>query len=309
MAEARVIAGSAAWPAEGPRPVITIGNFDGVHRGHLALLERTLELSGQLGATPTAFTFHPAPRDVLRPDNPIRRIQTLDDRLHHLGAEGMEHIVLEPFSREYAAHDAEWFAREVLGHRLRAAAVVVGWDFRFGRGRGGSVDTLRAVLDVPIEQVDARMDGEEPISSSRIRRCIAAGDLVEAARLLGRPHTLVGTVVHGDGRGADLGFPTANIQVQTDLCPPSGVYAVRCRVAGQSVPGVANLGVRPTFEGQTAPEVRLEVHLLDFDADLYGEGVRIALIDRLREERRFENVDALVRQIRQDVEHARAALA
>jgi len=309
LTQARIIEGSAAWPADAPRPVITIGNFDGVHRGHRTLLDRTRALAASLGATPTAFTFHPAPRDVLRPGNPVLRIQTLDDRLHHLALHGMEHIVVEPFSKAYAQHDAVWFARTVLQERLRAAAVVVGWDFRFGRGRGGSVETLRQALDVPVEQVTALMDGDEAVSSSRIRRLIAQGDVSQATHLLDRPHEVIGTVVHGDARGRDLGFPTANVDVDTALVPASGVYAVRVRVSEtRALPGVVNIGTRPTFTQGQEPEVRVEVHLLDFDGDLYGQRVRVAFIDRLRAEQRFDSKQALVEQIGRDVSRARAAL-
>lgn len=307
MPDAAPIAGSTSWPPDGPRPVVTIGNFDGVHLGHRTLLDRTQELARALGALPTAFTFHPAPRDVLRPGNPVARIQSLDDRVRDLHAHGMQRVVVEPFDLDYAAHDAEWFARVVLAQRLRAAAVVVGWDFRFGRGRGGSVDTLRHHLDVPVEQVQARSDGSEPVSSSRIRRCIAAGDVREAARLLGRAHSLVGRVVTGDARGRQLGFRTANVQVEAGLLPALGVYAVWLHSEGMRWRGVANLGTRPTFEaGDVAP--RLEVHVLDFDGDLYGDEARVTFVQRLRPEIAFPSKEALIRQISQDVEGARAAL-
>lgn len=329
MPDARVIAGSPSWATDLPRPVVTIGNFDGVHLGHRALLERTVVLADELGATPTAFTFHPAPRDVLRPGNPVQRLQTIDDRVRWLGEHGMAHVVVEPFSREYAAHDAEWFARVVLAERLRAAAVVVGWDFRFGRGRGGSVDTLRRVLDVPVEQVSARtlLGDDAPVSSSRIRQAVERGDIAEANRLLDRPHEVTGRVVHGDARGRGLGVRTANVDPSkvggvTTLLPPLGVYAVRMELDGAWHPGVANLGVRPTFNPSAAeasgdapgsgpdapPDVRLEVHLLAFEGDLYDTTVRVAFIERLRDERRFETSDALVAQIRQDVARAREVL-
>ena len=308
MGKATIIDGSDAWDADDRRPVVTIGNFDGVHRGHRALLDRTLALAASLDAVPTAFTFHPAPRDVLRPGNPIPRIQTLEERLRLLGDHGMERIVVEPFTLDYAAHDAEWFARVVLGERLRAAAVVVGWDFRFGKGRGGSIDTLRDALDIPVEQVQALVDGEEPVSSSRIRRLIGEGEVGAATALLDRPHELLGVVVHGDARGRLLGFPTANIESRTELVPASGVYAVQMLIPGEAhaLPGVANIGTRPTFDGPD--DTRVEVHLLDYAGDLYNQRVRVRFIGRLRAEQRFPSREALVAQIGQDVARARAVL-
>ncbi|MFK7928998.1 MAG: bifunctional riboflavin kinase/FAD synthetase [Myxococcota bacterium] len=307
MPHAPLIPGSSAWPADGSRSVVTIGNFDGVHLGHRSLLSRTVQLASKRDVIPTAFTFDPAPRDVLRPNNPIARIQTLDDRVRELVRHGATRVVVEPFDLAYAAHDAEWFATEVLQRRLRAAAVVVGWDFRFGKARGGSVETLRNVLNVPVYQVDPFQLNEKTISSSRIRTLLAEGHVAAAAELLDRPHQVCGTVVHGDARGRTLGFPTANVRPQTELVPKAGVYAVRMDTpTATGVAGVANVGVRPTF-GPSAQSV--EVHLLDFDGDLYDAQVRVHFTQRLRDEQRFASVDGLVAQVTADVAQARALLA
>ncbi len=301
----RIVHDSSAWPADAPPTVVTIGNFDGVHLGHRELLTRTRALADAAGARAVAFTFDPAPRDVLRPDNAVQRIQRLEDRLALLLAHGIDHVVIEPFSTAYAARDAAWFAHEVLERRLRAAEVVVGWDFRFGKGRGGSAETLRDELSAPVEQIPAlHLDGEV-VSSSRIRHAVHAGDVGLAARLLGRPHEVVGEVVAGASRGRKLGFPTANVAPATALLPAAGVYAIRAWVDGAAVPGVANLGSRPTFGGG---EPTVEVHLLDWSGDLYGTTLRIAFVARLRDERRFASPEALVTQIGADVAAARAAL-
>lgn len=307
MRDAPPIAGSAAWPSAGQRPVVTIGNFDGVHLGHRALLDRTVALARELGGLATAFTFDPAPRDVLRPDNPIRRIQTLDDRVDALRYHGMDRVVIEPFDRDYAAHDAAWFATEILGRRLDALAVVVGWDFRFGRGRSGSVETLRDMLGVPVEQVPQLQRNGEPVSSSRIRQLLAAGQVRAAAELLDRDHSVVGTVVHGDARGRTLGFATANVRPDTPLVPKPGVYAVRVDPGGGTLrPAVANIGVRPTFgPGGLA----VEVHVLDWSGDLYDQRLRVHFGARIRDERRFAGVDELVAQIDRDVLAARDLLS
>lgn len=301
-----VFRGSSAYTGARPGPVVTIGNFDGVHLGHRSLLDATLAKAAELGTRGAVYTFHPAPRDVLRPDNPIPRIQTLQDKVARLHEAGVTDVIVEPFSLEFGAQSAEWFAREVLVNRLGASALVLGWDFRFGRGREGNVDRLREWLDIDIQQVTPfELDGAV-VSSSRIRQAIRAGRLAEAAQLLGRPHELVGSVQHGDARGRELGFPTANVRCETELLPPDGVYAVRVEVDGEHRNGVANLGMRPTFEGT---ERRLEVHLFDFAGDLYGRRLTVALAGFVRGERAFSDAQALVTQIRADAAAARTLLS
>lgn len=295
------VRGASAYRGDGG--VVTIGNFDGVHVGHRALLER----ARSLGSGPViAYTFHPAPRDVLRPDNGVLRIQCLDDRIATLLAAGADTVVVEPFDLAFASLTPEAFAHEVLRDRLRATAIVVGWDFRFGRGRKGTAAGLRELLALPVEAVDPVMLDGEPASSSRIRRLLAAGEVERAARLLLRPHDVVGTVVRGDARGRALGFRTANLDVVTPLVPADGVYAVR--VDGPNLsdhPGVANLGSRPTFPD--APR-SVEVHLLDTAPDLYEAELRVRFVGRIRSERVFSGRDALVAQIREDVVTARQLL-
>lgn len=296
------IPGSGAWPAEAARPVVTIGNFDGVHLGHRALVDR----SRREGPPVVAFTFDPAPRDVLRPDNGIPRVQRLEDRVARLVEAGVDHVVVEPFDVDYAARGADWFAEEVLGRRLRAAAIVVGWDFRFGRGRSGTAEGLRAWLGVPVHEVDPILLDGEPVSSSRIRDAVRHGDVELAARLLGRPHEVVGAVIHGDARGRTIGFPTANLDVETALVPAPGVYAARVPVDGLIRDAVVNVGVRPTF-GATDP--RFEVHLLGGGRDLYGETLHAGLVAKIRDERKFDDVQALIAAIHDDVTRAREILA
>lgn len=304
------VGGSESYGGGGS--VVTIGNFDGVHRGHRALLAEARRVAA--GGRVCAFTFDPAPRDVLRPDNGIPRIQRLEDRVRELGSAGADEVVVEPFDLALAARPPEWFAAEILQGRLRAAAVVVGHDFRFGRGRAGDPAGLRASLNCPVIAVDpVEFDGAV-VSSSRVRELITAGQVAEAHRLLDRPHELPGRVVRGDGRGAGLGFPTANLDVAAvcrgprdiPLFPAHGVYAVRASIeGGPDVDAVANLGVRPTFGGD---RVSLEVHLLDGAPDLYGATLRIRLIDRLRGERRFSDREALMAQIALDGAEARVRL-
>ncbi len=304
-----VYAGSSAWPANAPGPVVAIGNFDGVHDGHRAVLRRLFALAAEVGAPSCVLTFDPAPTAVLAPERHQPRILTLPDRVRLLGEEGVDAVVIEPFTRAFASHPARWFAKELLGHRLRARGVVVGYDFRYGHLRQGDVTGLRTWLpDIPIVEVPAEEAGGTPVSSSRVRRLVASGAVEEAAALLRRPHFLRGTVVPGDQRGRTIGFPTANVENEVELVPAFGVYAVRVRIddAGPLLPGVANIGVRPTFGGG-AP--RIEVHLFDFEGDLYGHTLTVELHARVRGEQKFDGVEALVKQIGLDARRARELLS
>ena len=302
----KVIHGTQAYPADGLGPVLTIGNFDGVHLGHRSLLNRVVDTARQMGRPAAVLTFDPAPRDVLRPDNDIPRIQSLDDKIFALGDVGIEQVIVEAFTIELASQSPRWFAEEILVHRLRAAAFVLGWDFRFGRKRAGTVDDLASWVGLPVEQVNAFHSGAHIVSSSRVREAVRAGEMATAAELLGRPHRNRGRVVHGQHRGRELGFPTANVAIDTPLRPGAAVYAVRCDIGdGVARPAVANLGRRPTFGGG---DVVLEVHLLDFAADLYGAQVSVDYIGKIRDEMAFSGVEPLKAQIAADCERARELL-
>lgn len=300
-----VFAGSAAYPPDGPGPVVSIGNFDGVHHGHRWLLGQVVDKARALGVPACIYTFDPPPRVVLAPGQHRPRILAWTDKVRLLGEVGIDHVVVERFTRAFAQHPPEWFVDEILGQRLHPSAMVVGYDFRFGRARAGGLDLIRKRLpDVPIEQVDAhQMDGV--VSSSRIREVVAEGEVAEAARLLGRPHFVRGTVVPGEQRGRRIGFPTANVETDAELVPPAGVYAVRAQVdSGDVFDAVANLGVRPTFGGGA---FSIEVHLLDWSGDLYGRELTVSFVQRIRGERRFADAEALKQQIRLDAEAARQA--
>lgn len=306
----QLFAGSAAYPPpqSGPGPALTIGNFDGVHRGHQHLLSALVARARALGVPSCVYTFEPPPRVVLAPQQARTRILAWPEKMRLLGDHGVDHVVVERFTRAFAQHPAEWFATQILGARLRASALVVGYDFRFGRARAGDLPLLRKLLPhVPVEQVEAlHLDGEL-VSSSTVRSLVLEGAVERAAALLGRSHVIRGTVVAGDQRGRSIGFPTANLETDSELLPASGVYAVRVRVdGGPGLPGVANLGVRPTFEGR---QFLVEIHLLDFSGDLYGHELVVSFEARLRAEQRFSGVDGLVAQIRADVEAARGVLS
>ena len=302
-----VIAGSTAYPSDGPRPVLTIGNFDGLHHGHRHLVTATVEQAKQLGAPSAVYTFNPPPRVVLSPEHRAPRIQAWTDKVRIMGELGVDQVIVERFTPSFAQHPSAWFIDEVLRRRIQPAGLVVGYDFRFGRGREGNVDTVRAAFpEIPILQVDpVQLDGTT-VSSSRIRSEVASGNVVNATRLLGCPHRIRGTVIHGDARGRTIGFPTANLQTDAELMPADGVYAVRARShGGPWHNAVANLGTRPTFDGQG---FLMEVHLLDFSGDLYGAEMEVEFIDRIRGEMTFSGPAALVAQIKADVRSAERML-
>ncbi len=299
--------GTATFPDALRGGAVAIGNFDGVHAGHRALLDVLRAEAALVGGPSVVYTFDPAPTAVLVPERHPPRICSVEARVHALGEQGVDVVVIDRFTPAMAAHPAGWFADEVLGRRLGARSVVLGWDARFGHGREGDADALRAWLpEVRVNAVPAHVVEDAPVSSSRVRRLVAAGSVEEAAALLGRPHVLHGTVVHGDARGRTIGFPTANLVLDTELLPAHGVYAVRARVdGGERLAGVMNLGVRPTVNGT---RLSPEVHLLDFAGDIYGRSLHVELVARVREERRFPSLDALVAQIGADVVTARALL-
>ncbi len=287
---------------------VSLGNFDGVHLGHARLATETIAEAAALGGRAVVLTFDPHPTRVLHPDRAPSTLVTLDQKAELLAGLGIHSLAVLPFTRALAALDAETFAREVLSKCLGASAVVVGRSFRFGHGRTGDADTLAALgvaMGFRVRTLDAVLAGGLPISSTRIRTALADGAVEEATRLLGRRFFVDGTVVAGDGRGRTIGFPTANIEPANETLPAAGVYACLLESGGgPQRPAVANQGRRPTFgEGAT----RLEVHVLDFDGDLYGAPVRVHFVARLRDEQRFAGPEELTRQIADDVARARQA--
>jgi riboflavin kinase / FMN adenylyltransferase len=294
-----------------PRPAVAVGNFDGVHRGHQALVAQAVADARGSGGTAVVLTFDPHPSRVLVPERASATLTTLDQKAELLGRLGVDRLAVLPFTAELAAEDAEAFAGRVLHDVLEAATVVVGAGFRFGRGRAGDVALLRRVgrrLGFKVHGMRPVFHQGAPISSSRVREALARGDVAAAAEMLGRRFFIDGEVVRGIGRGRTLGIPTANLAPVNQTLPGSGVYACLLLVhdSGQPPrPAVANVGRRPTFGGT---ETLVEAHVLDFDADLYGRRARLAFHSRLRPERAFSGPDALVAQIRRDIETARQAL-
>ena len=285
------------------RSVVTIGVFDGVHRAHQHVIRTAIRLAHRLRATSIIITFDPDPHVILQPASAPPALMPLEARLDALRALGPDRIVVMPFTKRFAAITAEQFVREQLIKRLRTVAVVVGEDFAFGKNRHGDQELLRALGDAHRIRVvcvpSMRQDGG-PISSSRIRRLISLGHLAKATRLLGRPTALYGTVVSGQGRGRQLGVPTANLALMPHVLPPRGVYAVTVQemTSRRRWRGVMNLGVRPTFG--PGPQV-CEVHLFGFSGHLAHHSLIVSLHARLRGERRFATPEALRRQMQRDI--------
>ena len=301
--------------ASSQRSVITIGAYDGVHLGHLSVIAEVKRRAADLGARSVVVTFDRHPASVVRPESAPRLLTTMDQKLELLAATGVDATLLVHFDGEQAAETPEDFVRRVLVEALAVRLVVVGEDFHFGHKRAGNVALLRrlgAEHDFEVDPIHLleRTDGvDEPVSSTAVRRALAGGDVEQAAAMLGRPYEARGAVVQGDQRGRLLGFPTANVEVPNAVSlPADGVYAGWYeRPDGERRPCAINLGRRPTFYAH-ADSSLLEAHLLDFTDDLYGEQAKVQFTHFLRSERKFDGIDALVAQLKLDIEHSRAAL-
>ncbi|MGY8525976.1 bifunctional riboflavin kinase/FAD synthetase [Paracidovorax citrulli] len=287
---------------------LTIGNFDGVHRGHQSLLARARAAADARGLPLCVMTFEPHPREFFTPDRAPTRIALLRDKLESLRRHGVDRVVVEHFNAHFAAQSPEDFVRNVLWHGLHAKWVLVGDDFRFGARRAGDFDYLREAgqrYGFDVEQMGSVSEGGVRISSSAVREALAQGDLDHARRLLGHGYAISGHVVHGRKLGRDLGFPTLNLRIPHKRPAISGIFIVQVHGLGeQPLPGVASIGVRPTIED--AGRVLLEVHLFDFAREVYGELVRVEFIRKLRDEVRFDSLDELTAAIARDSAEARA---
>ena len=287
-------------------PVLALGNFDGLHRGHMKIIERVRRVASERGATAVAMTFDPHPPRVVRPDKAPPLLMTKTQRLEALERAGVDGVAVVRFTPELSRWDPETFVRTVLVEWLHVAEVWVGANFLFGHDRAGNFSSLRGLgsrYGFRAEKIDPVRYKDFVVSSTRIRRLISEGRVDEASALLGHPYTIDGTVVEGSHRGRDLGFPTANLATGNELIPPHGVYATTVRLEGVIYPSVTNVGIRPTFDDE--PRTVIETHLLDVERDLYGRTLRLGFVQRLRDERRFESVDLLKAQVGADVQKAR----
>ncbi len=291
-------------------PVLTLGNFDGVHCGHQHILRRLVEVARGINGQAVVLTFHPHPTAILAPEHAPKLITDWRARVEQIAAFGVDAIIMQHFTRAFSQISAEDFVRRFLVEGLGVRGVVVGHRVSFGHNRSGHAATLRQLGErygFSVEVIGPVEVDNILVSSSTVRRAISHGELARARLLLGRTVSVSGRVVHGHHRGKGLGFPTANLRIGRLVLPPDGVYAVRVRVGGDTWwPGVANLGFNPTFHQH---ERSLEAHLFDFKRDLYGQRIEIAFVQRLRGEEKFPSPEALAQQIARDVQAARQALA
>lgn len=300
-------------PRDGRKAVVTIGMFDGVHRGHREVLSEIRRRAEGVGGRSVLVTFHPHPLTIVRPEWAPPMLMTPVEKKEILAESGLDYAVFLAFTPMLAAYTPRRFVEEILVERVNVGELVVGYDHRFGKGREGDADMLKelgAELGFAVDVVGPVTSQGEAISSTKIRQALLEGDVEAARRGLGRPYSLRGLVVRGDQRGRTLGFPTANLEVRGGgeggkLIPPPGIYAVRGTVRSGTFDGALHIGPRPTFRGSPPT---IEVHLLGFDEDIYGEEVRMDFVKYLREVRPFNTSEALVQQMKEDVEQAREVL-
>jgi riboflavin kinase / FMN adenylyltransferase len=293
-----------------PPAAVTIGNFDGVHRGHRAMLARTIAVARARGLAATVLTFEPHPRELFSPATAPTRLTSLREKLELLAACGVDRVHVQRFTREFAALAPGAFVERALVALLAARWVLVGEDFRYGARRAGDFASLAAAANergFELEAMPTVTNGGVRVSSSAVRDALASGDLKRAAALLGRAYSISGRVVHGEKLGRALGFATANVQLKHNRPPLGGIFAVRVEGAAERpLDGVASLGVRPTVHADGRPV--LEVHLFDFDDDLYGRHLRVGFLAKIRDEQRYADLDTLKAQIARDCDAARALL-
>lgn len=292
-------------------PVVSIGTFDGVHLGHKIILDRLNKEAQRLDGQSLLITFWPHPRMVLQPDfNELRLLNTMDEKLQLLEGSGLQNLLIVRFDKDFSRMSSHDFIRGLLAEQIRLSKIIIGYDHHFGRNREGSFEVLREyqpIFGYELEEIPPQQIDEINVSSTKIRKALMEGDLERSLEFLGYNYFINGTVVKGHSLGKTLGFPTANIKVNYPfkLIPKDGVYAVRLKVRDQVHNGMMNIGNRPTFEGV---DQSIEVHLFDFDDDIYAEDVHVEFVSRLRDERKFSGKDALISQLMEDERRSRLLL-
>jgi riboflavin kinase / FMN adenylyltransferase len=293
---------------EYPAPVVTIGNFDGVHLGHQNLLRDLCARAAKIGGTATLVTFNPHPLQVLAPNNAPLQIQTLGQKLGTIESLGIQLVLVVPFDMRLAQIEARDFAVQMLWEKLHPKEIYVGPNFAFGHRREGSFNLLKEIGEEKnfwvgkIHQVQFRGNR---VSSTSIRQALLSGQVGLARRLLNRPYTLTGSLVHGAGLGTKINIPTANLKTPNDIIPRRGIYVTLFKVEGRKYKGVTNIGFRPTVDNSVVPALSIETHVLDFAKDVYGKEADVEFLIRLRDERRFANQSALINQIQKDIQNSR----
>jgi riboflavin kinase/FMN adenylyltransferase len=289
--------------------VITLGNFDGIHLGHQELVRMVIRRAQDIKGRSIVLTFRPHPLKVLAPEKCPPLISIYEEKIQLFEKLGIDVLVKIPFSLHFAEMSPRAFVKDILCDLLGAKEIFVGYNYKFGKGREGNTETLKQMgkeYGFSVHEVEQISVGGEVISSTKIRQMLTAGEVEHAAKLLGRPYAITGIVIKGDSRGKALGFPTANIASKHAIIPSNGVYAVKLLAREKCLDGVVNIGLRPTFDTKS---LAIEVHVFDFNEDLYGEEITLFFIGKLRDERKFETAEALIGQIRKDVGTAKEVLA
>lgn len=303
----KILRQAAELSNAGGKASVAIGFFDGVHLGHQQILRQTISDARQFEAPSVVVTFDTHPSQIVAPDRAPKLIYTLDQRLNVIESLGADALLLLHFDKEFSQKTGEQFVRELVAGFGHVCSVCVGRDFTFGRKRSGNVELLRSLGNEQGFSVhglaSVALDGET-VSSTRIRAAVLQGEFDAASQMLGRPYSLAGKIVQGDRLGRQLGFPTANLEVSGLLVPPNGVYAVHVNAANLARRAVANIGFRPTL-GEASPDLHVEAHLFDFDGDLYGQNLELTFHKKLRDEEKFDSIEALKRQIQRDADAAR----
>ncbi len=283
---------------------VTVGTFDGVHAGHRVLINQVIKSAKSIGGRSVIVTFDPHPREIISPGKAgIKLLSTLEERRQLLSDIGIDEMIVIPFNRDFSLLSSGEFVRNIIWEKIGVKEFVIGYDHQFGRNREGTIETVESLgqeLGFNVKVVSKQEVGNKTVSSSVIRKALQdKGDVKLASKLLERPYLLNGTVVHGDSRGREIGFPTANIKPEhpNKAIPKNGVYAVRVKIENEFYNGMMNIGIRPTFDGASET---LEVHIFDFDRDIYGNTIQVHFIDRIRDEKKFAGLDELVDQLRQD---------
>lgn len=286
-------------------PVVTIGTFDGVHQGHLAVISRLKEFAQDYSGETVIFTFYPHPRLVTSPDETnLRLLTTMEEKIQLFEGFGIDHLIIYPFTREFSQLSYSDFVKNILVDQIKTHCLVVGYDHKFGKNREGGFEYLQKCAEkynFKVEKLDALSLGDSNVSSTKIRLALEEGNVKKANRYLGYEFTLHGSVVEGRRLGRKIGFPTANIEASDPhkLIPGYGVYAVKIRLKNEGFKGMLNIGTRPTFE-QNADNRSIEVHIFDFEGDIYNEEITLIFVDKIREEQKFSGIDALVGQLKKD---------
>lgn len=302
----KTIFGLENYPKE-KASIVTVGTFDGVHIGHQSIIKRLVNIAQAENKTSVLLTFYPHPRMVLQSNVPMRLIQTIEERKAALAETGLDVLVIHPFTESFSRLDAEQYVKEVLVGQLNVHKIVMGYDHRFGRNRNANIDDMQdfgIIYDFDIEEISATEVEAIAVSSTKVRNAILEGDMKKATTYLGRNFELSGEVIHGEKRGRVLQFPTANIDLKNahKILPKNGVYLVKSTLERQTVYGMMNIGEKPTFD---AKRTSIEVHFFDWSKDLYGEHIRVEVLERVRDEQKFDSAEKLQAQLKADESRCR----